>query len=153
MSQRRSRVVAVVVLAGLTAWGGLQCYWQDRSWADVRPLAEYLVAHVRDGDRILAESPWSYTLYLYPVGAIASPSAVIDANHSPERERLDVCRVPWVVGNPDSAPMIGYAVERCHHERVLFTPTRQYYWDTARLRLATSSGVIAVYRLRVPEDG
>jgi 4-amino-4-deoxy-L-arabinose transferase-like glycosyltransferase len=146
----RSRVAAVLVLAFLTLWGGLQCYVQDRSWPDIRPLADYLVRNLRSGDRVVAESSWSYTLYLYPSGLIASPSAVIDANHSPERGRLDVCRIPWVVGNPDSAPLVRYAVERCGHELVLSTRSPQYYVDTGRLRLTVSSGVVGLYRLPRP---
>jgi len=146
----RSRVAAMLVLAFLTFWGGLQCYAQDRSWPDIRPLADYLVRNLRSGDRVLAESSWSYTLYLYPAGLIASPSAVTDANHSPEAGRLDVCQIPWVAGNPDSAPLVRYAVERCGHELVLSARSPQYYIDTARLRLTVSSGVVGLYRLPRP---
>jgi len=56
----RSRVPAVLVLALLAFWGGLQCHAQDRSWADTRPLSDYLVRNLRLGDRVLAESSWSY---------------------------------------------------------------------------------------------
>ena len=41
------RPAAIALLASLAAWGGLLCYGQDRSWPDVRPLAQHLVAHVR----------------------------------------------------------------------------------------------------------
>ena len=81
---------------------------------------------------------------------IPSPWAVIDANHSPERHRLDVCRIPWVVGNPDSAPAVRYAIEHCRHENVLSIRARQYYFDTGRLRLTVSPMVVSLYRLPVP---
>jgi len=82
---------------------------------------------------------------LYPAGLIASPSDVIDANHSPERRHHDVCGIEWVVGNPDSAPLVRHAIERCGHEVALATRAPQYYVDTARLRLTVSSGVVGVY--------
>ena len=143
----RSRAWTIAVIAALALWGGVQCYWQDRSWPDVRPLAAHLVANVRPGDRVLAESPWSYTLFLYPAGRVVSPWDVIDANHARDRERLDLCRIAWVVGDPDSAPTVARALRQCGHERVRSLPIRQYYLDTSRLRLATSSAVVSLYRL------
>jgi 4-amino-4-deoxy-L-arabinose transferase-like glycosyltransferase len=77
----RSRVTPVIVLAVLTIWGCLQCYWQDHSWSDTRTLAHYLALNMKSGDQVVAESSWSYILYLYPRGMIASPSDVIDANY------------------------------------------------------------------------
>src|SRR5205085_6537439 len=76
----RSRATVVLVMTVLTVWGGLQCYWQDRSWADTRPLARYLAMHMRRGERLVAESSWNYILYLYPGRLIASPAGVIDAD-------------------------------------------------------------------------
>jgi hypothetical protein len=146
----RSRAPAVAVLSVLTLWGALQGYWQDHSWADIRPLADYLVRSVRPGERVLAESPWSYTLYLYPAGLIASPSTVIDANYSPARDGLDICQIPWVVGNPDSAPTVRHAVEHCRHQHVLSARTQHWYFDTARLRLVVSSVGVGLYRLPRP---
>ena len=93
----RSRVTPVIVLAVLTIWGGLQCYWQDHSWSDTRTLARYLALNMKRGDRVVAESSWNYILYLYPRGMIESPADVIDANYPPRRDRLDVCRIPWLV--------------------------------------------------------
>ena len=146
----RSRTPAVAAVAALAMWGGVQCYWQDRSWPDVRPLAAHLVAHLQPGDRVLAESPWSYTLYLYPAGLVASPSAVIDANFSREMDRLDICRIPWIAGDPTGVPAIAHALRHCRHERVLSIHSRQYYFDTARLRLAVSPAVVSLYRLPRP---
>ena len=82
----------VAILTVLTIWGGLQCYWQDRSWSDTRNLAHYLALNMKSGDRVVAESSWNYILYLYPKGLIGSPADVIDANYPPRRDRLDVCR-------------------------------------------------------------
>ena len=146
----RSRVTLVIVLAVLTIWGGLQCYWQDRSWSDIRTLAHYLVLNMQRGDRVVAESSWSYILYLYPRGMIESPADVIDANYPPSRDRLDVCRIPWLVGNMDSADMIRAAAGHCRHQNVLSAITQQYYFDTTRLGLGVSSVVVGLYRLPQP---
>jgi hypothetical protein len=102
------------------------------------------------GDRVVAESSWNYTLYLYPKGMVESPADVIDANYPPERARLDVCQIPWLVGNPESADMIRHAVEHCRHQRVLSATTPQYYFDTAQRRLRVNPVVIGLYRLPRP---
>ena len=146
----RSRVTPVIVLAILATWGGLQCYWQDRSWTDTRTLAYHLVKNMKPGDPVVAESSWNYTLYLYPSGMVESPADVIDANYPPDGNPRDVCRVPWVVGNPESADLIRHAVEHCRHQRVLSATTQQYYFDTAHLRLRTNTVVVGLYRLPQP---
>jgi hypothetical protein len=143
----RARATAVIVLAVLTLWGGLQCYWQDHSWSDTRTLARHLALNMKRGERIVAESSWNYILYLYPRGLIESPADVIDANYPPRGERPDTCHIPWLVGNPDSADMIREAVGRCRHKRVLSSTTRHYYFDTTRLRLGVYSVVVGLYRL------
>jgi 4-amino-4-deoxy-L-arabinose transferase-like glycosyltransferase len=143
---QRRRAMAIAVLALLAVWGGLLCYGQDRSWPDVRPLARHLVAHVQPGERVLAESPWTYTLFLYAAGRIASPADVIDVHHSPERVRGTACGVDWVVGSRDT-PAIRDVVARCGHELARSIDTRQYYFDTARVRLETAVGSVGVYRL------
>jgi hypothetical protein len=145
----QSRVSALSVLAGLAIWGGVQCYWQDRSWSDSRPLASYLARNMMPGDRVVAESPWSYSLYLYPT-MVQSPTDVIDARHPTERQRRDVCQIRWAVGDPDSSDLIRHVVERCGHQHVLSATTRQYYFDTSRLRLTGSLAVVGVYRLPRP---
>jgi hypothetical protein len=43
----RSRTTTVAVLAALTIWGALQCYWQDHSWSDTRALAQHLASHMK----------------------------------------------------------------------------------------------------------
>jgi hypothetical protein len=143
----RSPVTAVALMAALATWGGLQCYWQDRSWSDTRPLARHLVENMKRGDRVLAESSWSYTLDLYPRRLVESPADVIDANYAPGRDRLDLCRIPWLVGNPDSAELIRRAAAHCPHRRVLASTTPHYYVDTTRLRPGIYSVVIGLYRL------
>jgi hypothetical protein len=143
----RSRATVVIALAVLTLWGGLQCYWQDHSWSDTRTLAHHLALNMKRGDRVVAESSWNYILYLYPRGLIESPADVIDANYAPPGDRGDICEIPWLVGNPDSADMIREAVRRCRHQRVLSSATRHYYFDTTRLRLGTYSVVVGLYHL------
>jgi Dolichyl-phosphate-mannose-protein mannosyltransferase len=146
----RSRAAPVIVLAVLTIWGGLQCYWQDHSWSDTRTLAHYLALNMKSGDRIVAESSWNYILYLYPRGMIESPADVIDANYPPHHDRLDVCQIPWLVGNPDSADMIRAAVAHCRHQNVLSSTKQQYYFNTTQMRLGVSSVVVGLYRLPQP---
>jgi len=106
---------------------------------------------MRPGERVIAESSWSYTLYLYPERRIESPADVIDANHAPGLEsRDDVCRVPWLVGDLESADLIRRAVAHCPYQRVLSSTTRHYYVDTTRLRPGTYPAVVSVYRLAEP---
>jgi hypothetical protein len=143
----RSRAAAVMLLAVATIWGGLQCYWQDHSWSDARPLARHLVLNMKRGEQVVAESSWSYTLYLYPERLIESPADVIDANYASGLNHRDVCRIPWLVGNPDSAELVRRAVAHCPHQRVLSSTTQHYYFDTTRLRLGIYSVVVSVYRL------
>jgi hypothetical protein len=146
----RSRVTPILVLTVLTIWGGLQCYWQDHSWSDTRTLAHYLVVHMKRGDQVVAESSWNYILYLYPRGMLDGPADVIDANYTARRDRLDLCQVPWLVGNPDSADLIRVAIGQCRHQHVLSSTTRQYYFDTTQRRLGVSSVVVGLYRLSQP---
>jgi hypothetical protein len=81
---------------------------------------------------------------------IESPADVIDANYPPRGDRLDVCQIPWLVGNPDSADMIRAAVGHCRHQIVLSSTTPQYYFDTTQRRLGVSSVVVGLYRLPQP---
>ena len=150
LGSSRSRATPAVVLGLLIVWGGVQCYWQDRSWGDTRILASYLATNMQPGDRVVAESSWNYTLYLYPGRVVESPADVIDANHSPDRNRRDLCRIPWVVGDPERTDLIRYALEHCGHRRVASATTRQYYFDTSQLRLKVSPVVVGVYRLPRP---
>ena len=146
----RSRAMTVSALAALIIWGAVQCYWQDHSWSDTRPLARHLTLTLQRGDRVIAESSWNYTLPLYSRGLIESPADVVDANHAPRDDRRDLCRIRWLVGNPDSAALIRDAVVRCGHEQVLSTTTGQYYFDTKRLWLGISPALIGLYRLPAP---
>jgi 4-amino-4-deoxy-L-arabinose transferase-like glycosyltransferase len=146
----RARATTVSVLVALTLWGALQCYWQDHSWSDTRTLSHYLALNMKRGDRVVAESSWNYTLYLYPRGLIESPADVIDANYPPRDDRRDVCQIPWLAGNPDSAEMIRDAVARCGHQRILSSTTPQYYFDTTRVRLGIYPAVVGLYRLPRP---
>src|SRR5947208_3186993 len=99
---------------------------------------------MKSGDRIVAESSWNYILYLYSRRMIESPADVIDANYPPRHDRLDVCQIPWLVGNPDSAGMIRAALGHCRHQRVLSSTTPQYYFDTTLLRAVEVGADLAV---------
>lgn len=145
-----SRVLLVLLLPLLTVWGGLQWYWQEHSWSDTRILTSYLAQHMKPGERVIAESSWIYILSLYPKGLIDSPSDVIDANYSPSTDRLDVCHVPWLVGNLDTAEIIRTAVGRCRHRPVLATASQHFYFDTSRLWFGAYTVVVTLYRLPAP---
>lgn len=140
----RSRPAALAILATFATWGGVQWYWQEHSWSDARPLTDHLTQAMRPGDTVLAESSWIYVLALYPAGLIDSPAAVIDANYSPDLERLDVCAIPWLVG-ADTAPAIRRAAARCGHRLVLTSTSRHYYVDTSRLRGGDYEVVVGLY--------
>jgi len=142
----------VLGLALLTTWGSLQWYWQEHSWSDSRAVARYLAQNMERGDRVVAESAWTYILALYPKGVLTSPADVIDANHSPSIDGLDVCQIPWLVGNPDSAPRIREAVGLCGHRRVLSSATEHYYFDTSRFRWGTYTAAVDLYRLPEPQE-
>ena len=131
----------------LTIWGSFQWYWQERSWSDNRTLASYLAQNMARGERVVAESAWTYILTLYPIGVIESPSDVIDANHSPTVDALSICDIPWLVGNAASAAKIRIAVDQCGHRRVLSSTTEHYYFDTTRLRWDTYTVTVDLYRL------
>jgi 4-amino-4-deoxy-L-arabinose transferase-like glycosyltransferase len=143
----RSRAAVVLGLALLVTWGSFQWYWQERSWSDNRTLASYLAQNMTRGERVVAESAWTYILTLYPSGAIESPSDVIDANHSPTADTLPLCQIPWLVGNAASAARIRSAVDQCGHRRVLSSATEHYYFDTTRLRWDTYTVTVDLYRL------
>jgi hypothetical protein len=143
-----SRVTVGVVVAFLTVWGAGQWYWQEHSWSDTRPLTSRLVQDMQRGERIIAQSSWLYALALYPAGLIESPADVIDANYSPDVDRLDDCRITWLVGDLDSAERLRHGLERCGHRPVLSSLSRHYYFDTSRLRLDTFTTAVTLYRLR-----
>ena len=145
-----SRAALAVLLSVLAAWGGLQWYWQEHSWSDTRALTSHLAASLRHGERVLADSAWIYTLSLYPRGLIDAPSDVIDVNHSPDVDHVDVCQIPWLVGHPETTERIRRAMARCGHRPVISSVTRHYYFDTTRFRLDAFTAVVSLYRLPGP---
>jgi Dolichyl-phosphate-mannose-protein mannosyltransferase len=142
----RWRVAPVVGLALLMLWGGLQWYWQEHSWSDSRTIVRHLEQHIRRGERVVADSAWTYALALYPKGLVASPFDVIDAKHEPALDGVDLCQIPWLIGNGDRGDRIGRAVGRCGHQRALSAATQHYYFDAARLRRGTYTVVVELYR-------
>jgi 4-amino-4-deoxy-L-arabinose transferase-like glycosyltransferase len=144
---RAQAVLALGALAALAVWGVVQWHWQEHSWSDARPLTRRLAQEIRPGERVIAESSWIYILALYPGGLIASPSDVVDANFSPRVADADACGVTWLVGNPETAPSIGEIARRCGHRPLLSSSSRQYYFDTRRLRLDVFTTAVTLYRL------
>jgi hypothetical protein len=146
-----SRGTVAVLLAFVTIWGGAQWYWQEHSWSDTRALTSHLVREMKRGDRIIADSSWIDTLALYPAGLIESPADVIDANFSPHVEGLDACQITWLAGNLDAAERVRNGIERCGHSSVVASVSRQYYFDTSRVRLDALTSAVALYRLPAGE--
>jgi len=147
------RVTASGTLALALGWGGVQWYWQEHSWSDTRALTSHLVGEMRRGERVIAESSWIYTLALYPAGLIDSPADVIDANFSASIDRLDPCRITWLVGDLQTAESVRRGMERCGHRPAALSRSRHYYFDTSRMRLDAFSTAVTLYRLPARTSG
>jgi hypothetical protein len=156
LTTARSRLALPLVVIVLTLWGSFQWFWQENSWSDNRRVARYLAQNMTQGERVLADSSWTYTLSLYPRQLIDSPFDVLDTNYSPGLDEVDLCRIPWLIGKGDTGDIISNAVVRCGHRLVLASTTQQYYLDTTRLRkraytgVGAYTGVIELYRLAKP---
>ncbi len=89
--------LALVILA-LALIGAVQATLLDRGWADTRPAAAYLAAHVQPGERVLASNSSPYQLALYTSGSINSPWDVYDVYRVQHGEfEGDLCDADWFV--------------------------------------------------------
>lgn len=92
------RAVAVLLLAAMALLGLTQALRADRGWPDLRPPAQYLIAHVRPGERLLINESWPFVAYLYGEGRISSPWDVYDTYRVTHGElEADLCEVDWFV--------------------------------------------------------
>jgi hypothetical protein len=147
-----ARVRAALVVAVIALLGGAQWYWQEHSWSDTRALSGHLAREMRPGERLVAESSWIYALALYPLGLVESPADVIDTTFSPGVERVDACRITWLVADDRTAERLGSTRAGCRLGAVLSTSSRQYYFDTSRFHLHSFTTALTLYRL-APADG
>lgn len=111
------RPVLVLTVLALALVGVTQATLLDRSWADTRPAAAYLAAHVYPGQRVLASNSSPYQLALYKAGAIKSPWDVYDdyrVQHGQYPGNL--CTADWMVdeqGGTDWSPDIRARIAAC----------------------------------------
>jgi hypothetical protein len=97
--ERRQAGLALLGLAGL--WGLAQCYWQDRSWEDIRPVVHFILPRLRSDQRIALEHGWSFSMYAVLDHHLPADSSVIDRYRYEHGE--DVCDADWIVGTRRSA--------------------------------------------------
>lgn len=121
------RVGAVLLVAVLAALGISQALRADRGWPDLRPPAQYLVEHVRPGERLLINESWPFTAYLYAQGRISSPWDVYDVYRVTHGElEGDLCAVEWFVdvrGSFAWPPEVLRQVESCGTFRPVLSST------------------------------
>jgi hypothetical protein len=92
----RLGVVATVLL--LTVVGREQLTSINQSWPDIRAGSSYLAQHVKPDDRLLINSSWPYTMYLYANGNVRSPWDIYDPWRLEESElAAQLCEFDWFV--------------------------------------------------------
>jgi hypothetical protein len=97
--ERRRAGVALLALAGV--WGIAQCYWQDRSWEDIRPVVQFILPQLRSDQRVALEHGWSFSMYAVLDHHLPTTSSVIDRYRYEHGE--DICDADWIVGTRRSA--------------------------------------------------
>ncbi|MGB9890635.1 MAG: hypothetical protein ACPLTQ_13370, partial [Anaerolineae bacterium] len=111
------RVGAVLLVVALAALGITQALRAGRGWPDLRPPAQYLVEHVRPGEKLLINESWPFIAYLYAEGRLLSPWDVYDTYRVAHGElEEDLCAVDWFVdvrGSFTWPPEILRQVEAC----------------------------------------
>ncbi len=121
------RVGAALLVVAMAALGIPQAARADRSWPDLRPPAQYLVEHVRPGERLLINESWPFVAYLYAEGRISSPWDVYDTYRVAHGElEGDLCAVDWFVdvrGSFAWPPEILRQVEACGTFRPILSST------------------------------
>ena len=109
------RGATVVVVLGLIALGAVQVERFNRAWPDARPAAEYLLAHVEPGDKLLINESWPYTSYLYGTGRIESPWDVFDVYRITHgQSEIGLCEYDWFVDSQGAYQWPGWIVFEVH---------------------------------------
>lgn len=99
-----ARAGAVVALAAFALVGIWQANVLDRGWADSRPAAAYLAAHVAPGERVLANDAAPYQVALYTAGDLVSPWDVYDGARIQQGQfNGSLCDADWFVDEGDGA--------------------------------------------------
>jgi hypothetical protein len=98
---RERRRAAVALMGGTAMWGTAQCYWQDRSWEDIRPVVQFILPQLRSSERVALEHGWSFSMYAVLDHHLPAISSVIDRYRYEHGE--DVGDADWIVGVRRSA--------------------------------------------------
>ncbi len=106
--------------APLLTWSAVQTTWQDHSWANIRPLADFLVPMLRSDDEVVADPGWDLALYAIAEGPLASPWAIVDRTR--RHNGASPCDADWIIAPGRGAfgaedPLVGQALA-CGHELV-----------------------------------
>jgi hypothetical protein len=92
------KLAAVALVLALAVTGFVQLDRFNRAWPDARPTADYLLARVEPGQKLLINESWPYTMYLYTAGRIDSPWDVFDVYRITRGEsEIDLCEYDWFV--------------------------------------------------------
>jgi hypothetical protein len=109
------QAAAVVLVVGLVAQGVVQIERFNRAWPDARPTADYLLAKVQPGDKLLINESWPYTSYLYDAGRIESPWDVFDVYRITHgQSEIDLCEYDWFVDSQGVYQWPGSVVFELH---------------------------------------
>ena len=124
------RRTAIALLAPLALWGVAQLHWEDRSWADMRPAARYVLAGLPPGARFAAGAGWDFRMYAVLDHGVTSPWDVLDA-WDVEHARGDACQSVFIVaersGPHDNSDPLLAAAARCGFKPVAEFPSSFYY--------------------------
>jgi hypothetical protein len=110
---RRGAAVGVVLV--LVALCAVQFERFNRAWPDARPTAEYLLARVQPGQKLLINESWPYTSYLYGAGRIETPWDVFDVYRITHgQSEISLCEYDWFVDSQGAYQWPGPTVFELH---------------------------------------
>jgi 4-amino-4-deoxy-L-arabinose transferase-like glycosyltransferase len=121
------RLAAVAIFLLLASYAAIQLNQSDNAWPDTQPAADYLVAHVQPGEKLLINESWPYTMALYAQGRIDSPWDVYDFYRITHNEApLQVCAYDWFVDAEGSyawPQAVRETIQECGTYQPVFTST------------------------------
>jgi hypothetical protein len=122
---RKLALVALVLALAVT--GLVQVDRFNRAWPDARPAANYLLARVQPGQKLLINESWPYTMVLYAADRIESPWDVFDVYRITHGEsEIGLCEYDWWVDSQGSykwPESILETIHRCGTFQPVFSST------------------------------